>query len=168
VVRAALRDRHRGLARALVVLQTFSRTHGGPCSDNFSLPGVQFQQGLDVLKKHDPAAGGHSSQIVLHDKQGSLASLGSQMSTTIADLQKLPHVLAAQNPLSGTPTKVGPLSSDGKTACITVRFDVQPSTLGDGYLHGADDAVQPLRSAGAEAEYGGPLGELARPGRAGM
>jgi RND superfamily putative drug exporter len=148
---------------ALVVLQALNRSHGGTYSDNFSLPGVQSQQGLDVLKKHDPAAGGYSSQIVLHDKQGSVASLGSQMSTTVADLQKLPHVLAAQNPLSGSPTKVGPLSSDGKTAYITVRFDVQPSTLGDGYLDGVDDAVQPLRSAGADVEYGGPLGELARP-----
>jgi RND superfamily putative drug exporter len=58
---------------------------------------------------------------------------------------------------------VGPLSDDKKTAYITVRFDVQPSTLGDDYLDGVDTAVQPLRSAGAEVEYGGPLGELARP-----
>lgn len=48
-----------------------------------------------------------------------------------------------QNPLSAPASKVGPLSSDAKTAYITVRFDVQPSTLGDGYLHGVDDAVQP-------------------------
>lgn len=91
------------------------------------------------------------------------------MSTAVGDLEKLPHVLSAQNPLS-TPSAtgqsgpdVGPLSSDGKTGYITVRFDVQPSTLGDGYLHGVDDAVRPLRQAGAQVEYGGPLGELARP-----
>ncbi|TXS22665.1 MMPL family transporter, partial [Streptomyces sp. ms191] len=51
----------------------------------------------------------------------------------------------------------------GKTGYITVRFDVQPGTLGDGYLAGVDAAVQPLRSAGVEVEYGGSLGELARP-----
>ncbi|MEU9170405.1 MMPL family transporter [Streptomyces sp. NPDC048420] len=148
---------------ALVALQTLNRSFGGDYSDNFSLPGVQSQQGLDVLKKHDPAAGGYGSQIVLHDGDKSLSSLSSQMSTTVTDLQKLPHVLSAQNPLSTPASKVGPLSSDGKTAYITVRFDVQPSTLGDGYLHGVDDAVQPLRAAGADVEYGGPLGELARP-----
>ncbi|MDH6565810.1 RND superfamily putative drug exporter [Streptomyces sp. SAI-208] len=148
---------------ALVALQTLNRSFGGDYSDNFSLPGVQSQEGLDVLKKHDPAAGGYSSQIVLHDGDKALSSLGSQISTTVSDLQKLPHVLSAQNPLSTSASKVGPLSSDGKTAYITVRFDVQPSTLGDGYLHGVDDAVQPLRSAGADVEYGGPLGELARP-----
>ncbi|MFF4056399.1 MMPL family transporter [Streptomyces sp. NPDC001668] len=148
---------------ALVALQALNRSFGGDYSDNFSLPGVQSQQGLDVLKKHDPAAGGYGSQIVLHDGDKSLSSLSSQISTTVTDLGKLPHVLSAQNPLSTPASKVGPLSSDGKTAYITVRFDVQPSTLGDGYLHGVDDAVQPLRAAGADVEYGGPLGELARP-----
>jgi putative drug exporter of the RND superfamily len=159
---------------ALVALQTLNRTNGGDYSDNFSLSDTQSQQGLDVLKQHDPAAGGYSSQIVMHDDKASLTSLSSQMSTTVGDLQKLPHVLAVQNPLTATGSSsqasqgkntqsVGPLSSDGKTAYITVRFDVQPSTLGDSYLDGVDDAVQPLRQAGADVEYGGPLGELARP-----
>ncbi|MEU1574025.1 MMPL family transporter [Streptomyces collinus] len=153
---------------ALVALQVVSREFGGEYSDNFSLPQAQAQKGLDVLKAHDPQAGGYSSQIVMRDDQQALTSSSSQMSTTIADLEKLPHVLSAQNPLSAPATpsgqeNVGPLSDDKKTAYITVRFDVQPSTLGDDYLNGVDTAVQPLRSAGAEVEYGGPLGELARP-----
>ncbi|MEU0220393.1 MMPL family transporter [Streptomyces sp. NPDC006265] len=153
---------------ALVALQVISREFGGAYSDNFSLPQAQAQKGLDVLKAHDPQAGGYSSQIVLHDDQQPLTALNSQMSTTVADLEKLPHVLSAQNPLSAPATpsgqqNVGPLSDDKKTAYITVRFNVQPSTLGDDYLNGVDTAVQPLRSAGAEVEYGGPLGELARP-----
>ncbi len=132
---------------------------------------MQSQHGLQVLKEHDPAAGGYSSQIVLHDKDKQLTSLNSQMSETVGDLQKLPHVLSVQNPLPQPGTQapassgpnVGPLSSDAKTAYITIRFDVQPSTLGDGYLHGVDTSVKPLRAAGAQVEYGGPLGELARP-----
>ncbi|MDT7842176.1 MMPL family transporter [Streptomyces justiciae] len=148
---------------AIVALQVLNRSVGGEYEDNFSLPNVQSQQGLDVLKKHDPAAGGYSSQIVVHDAQKPLTSLDSQMSTTVGDLQKLPHVLAVQNPLTVSTSPVGPLSKDAKTAYVTVRFDVQPSTLGDDYLHGVDRAVQPLRAAGADVEYGGPLGELARP-----
>ncbi|MFB6849539.1 MMPL family transporter [Streptomyces sp. NPDC056373] len=152
---------------ALVALQVVSREFGGEYSDNFSLPQAQAQKGLDVLKAHDPQAGGYSSQIVMRDDQP-LTALSSQMSTTVADLEKLPHVLSAQNPLTAPATpsgqkNVGPLSGDKETAYITVRFNVQPSTLGDDYLNGVDSAVQPLRSAGAEVEYGGPLGELARP-----
>ncbi|MDN0199869.1 MMPL family transporter [Streptomyces sp. S.PNR 29] len=157
---------------ALVVLQVVDRAVGGDYSDDFSLPGVQSEEGLDVLQQHDPAAGGYGTQIVLHDANTPLTSFGSQMSTTVGDLQKLPHVLSVQNPLSASGSSdssgqgeqnVGPLSSDGRTAYITVRFDVQPSTLGDSYLDGVDDAVQPLRAAGVEVEYGGSLGELARP-----
>ncbi|MDT0386411.1 MMPL family transporter [Streptomyces dubilierae] len=155
---------------ALVALQALSRPLGGEYSDNFSLPQTQSQKGLDVLEQHDPEAGGYSSQIVLHDDGQPLTALSSQVSTTVADLEKLPHVLSAQNPLSAqgsssgqSQQNVGPLSDDRKTAYITVRFDVQPSTLGDSYLNGVDDAVRPLRSAGAKVEYGGPLGELARP-----
>ncbi|MFF8881546.1 MMPL family transporter [Streptomyces flaveolus] len=155
---------------ALVALQFADRSFGGDYSDNFTLPSSQSQQGLDVLERHDPAAGGYSAQIVVHDPDEPLTSLGSQMSTTVADLQKLPHVLSVQNPLTATPASgsssgpnVGPLSTDGRTAYLTVRFGIQPSQLGDGYLHGVDDSVQPLRAAGAQVEYGGTLGELARP-----
>ncbi|MBM7091218.1 MMPL family transporter [Streptomyces sp. S12] len=159
---------------ALVALQVVSRVVGGTYSDNFTLPDAQSQKGIEVLQQHDPQAGGYSSQIVLHDDQQQLTALGSQMSGTVGALEKLPHVLSAQNPLSSAGSSdqqqqqqqqpnVGPLSTDGKTGYITVRFDVQPSTLGDDYLDGVDDAVAPLRQAGAEVEYGGPLGELARP-----
>ncbi|MFD6277284.1 MMPL family transporter [Streptomyces sp. NPDC060209] len=152
---------------ALAALQVVQHAYGGDYSDNFSIPGTQSQDGLDVLEAHAPSAGGYSSQVVVHDADKSLSGLSSQMSTTVGSLQKLPDVLSAQNPLtapssSGGPD-VGPLSSDGKTAYITVRFSVQPSTLGSGYLDGVDSAVQPLRAAGAEVEYGGSLGELARP-----
>ncbi|MGA4985761.1 MMPL family transporter [Streptomyces cellulosae] len=156
---------------ALVVLQIVSRAVGGTYSDNFTLSDSQSQKGIEVLQRHDPQAGGYSSQIVLRDDQQELTALGSQMSSTVSSLEKLPHVLSAQNPLTAQGSSssgssqpdVGPLSTDKRTAYITVRFDVQPSTLGDGYLSGVDDAVRPLREAGAQVEYGGPLGELARP-----
>ncbi|MFE9677100.1 MMPL family transporter [Streptomyces sp. NPDC006259] len=155
---------------ALVGLQILDRTHGGAYSDDFALPGSQSQEGLDVLKRHEPAAGGYGAQIVLHDGSKTLTDVSDPIGTAVANLEKLPHVLSAQNPLPApgtTPStgtqNVGPLSTDGRTAYITVKFDVQPSTLGPSYLSGVDTAVQPLRSAGVTVEYGGPLGELARP-----
>ncbi|WP_329416061.1 MMPL family transporter [Streptomyces sp. NBC_00704] len=148
---------------ALVALQVTDRAVGGMFEDDFALSDTQSQKGLDVLQEHDPQAGGYSAQIVMRDDQKALSALSSQMSTTVGDLQKLPHVLSVQNPLSQSPTKVGPVSNDGKTGYITIRFDEQPNTLGDAYLDGVDQAVQPLRAAGADVEYGGSLGELARP-----
>ncbi|MDX3800778.1 MMPL family transporter [Streptomyces sp. AK04-3B] len=148
---------------ALVALQVIDRAVGGTFEDDFALSDTQSQKGLDVLQEHDPQAGGYSSQIVMHDDKQALSALSSQMSGTVGDLQKLPHVLSVQNPLSQSPTEVGPVSSDGRTGYITIRFDQQPNTLGDAYLNGVDNAVQPLRAAGADVEYGGSLGELARP-----
>ncbi|WP_324794535.1 MMPL family transporter [Streptomyces cyaneofuscatus] len=156
---------------ALAGLQVLQHAYGGDYSDDFSLPGTQSQDGLDVLKAHAPQAGGYSAQVVLHDADKPLTSVSDQVATAVADLEKLPDVLSAQNPLpssGSTPTpppdpNTGPLSTDQKTAYITVRFSVQPSTLGASYLDGVDAAVKPLRSAGVEVEYGGPLGELARP-----
>ncbi|MFE9662997.1 MMPL family transporter [Streptomyces sp. NPDC005955] len=153
---------------ALAGLQVLHHAYGGTYSDDFSLPGTQSQHGLDVLKEHDPAAGGYSAQVVLNDTARPLSSVSDEVGRAVASLQGLPDVLSAQNPLTAPPTPsgqpdVGPLSADGRTAYITVRFSVQPSTLGEDYLHGVDDAVQPLRSAGVDVEYGGPLGELARP-----
>ena len=37
---------------AIVALQTLNRSFGGEYSDNFSLPGVQSQQGLDLSLIH--------------------------------------------------------------------------------------------------------------------
>ncbi|MFR9797969.1 MMPL family transporter [Streptomyces sp. MS06] len=159
---------------ALGAVQALNHLYGGEYSDDFSLPGTQSQQGLEVIQQHDPAAAGYSSQIVMHDADTPLTGLSSQISAAVGDLGGLPHVTAVQNPLTaqngqastaqnGNQPNVGPLSSDGRTAYITVRFDIQPSRLGDGYLPGVYRAMEPVTSAGAEVEYGGPLGELARP-----
>ncbi|MFD7324594.1 MMPL family transporter [Streptomyces sp. NPDC059875] len=158
---------------ALGGLMVLQHAYGGEYSDNYSLPGSQSQKGLDVLRAHEPAAGGYSAQVVLHDAAKPLTEVSDQVSSAVASLGKLPHVLSAQNPLPppGTPPATvppgtpnpGPLSTDGETGYITVRFDVQPSTLGDDYLDGVDSAVEPLRAAGVQVEYGGSLGELARP-----
>ncbi|MER5820144.1 MMPL family transporter [Streptomyces californicus] len=158
-------------AVALAGLQVLQHAYGGDYSDDFSLPGTQSQDGLDVLKAHAPQAGGYSAQVVLHDPDKPLTSVSDQVATAVTDLQKLPDVLSAQSPLpssGSTPPpppdpNTGPLSTDGRTAYITVRFSVQPSTLGPSYLDGVDQAVRPLRSAGVTVEYGGSLGELARP-----
>ncbi|MEU3477834.1 MMPL family transporter [Streptomyces sp. NPDC033754] len=158
---------------ALGALVALNHAYGGEYSDNYSLPGTQSQEGLDVLRAHEPAAGGYSAQVVLHDGAKPLTDAADQVSSAVDSLKKLPHVLDATSPLpasgtqppappAGTPD-VGPLSTDGKTGYITVRFDVQPGTLGDAYLTGVDSAVQPLRTAGVQVEYGGSLGELARP-----
>ncbi|MBO0916848.1 MMPL family transporter, partial [Streptomyces laculatispora] len=149
---------------ALGGLHALQSAFGGTYSDNFSLPGTQSNTGAELLKAHDPAAGGIGAQVVLHDAHQPLTEVRSQVDQAVSSLQKLPHVLSAQNPLpsSSSPTSTA-LSKDGTIGYITVRFDVNPPALDRAYLHQVDTAVRPLRTAGVDVEYGGPLGELARP-----
>lgn len=145
---------------ALGVLHGLQSSFGGTYSDDFSLPGTQSYQGAQVLTEHAPAAGGTGAQVVLYDPNGQITSVQNQVNQVVSSLQQLPHVLSAQNPL---PAPSPAVSADGKTAYITVRFDTNPTSFDQSYLNGVDSAVAPLRSAGIEVEYGGPLGELARP-----
>ncbi|MFC1405629.1 MULTISPECIES: MMPL family transporter, partial [Streptacidiphilus] len=146
---------------ALVGVHALQSAFGGTYSDDFSLPGTQSYQGLAVLSAHAPGSGGTGAQIVMHDSKGPLTDVQSQVDQAVTSLQHLPHVLSVQNPLPPAPP--GAVSSDGRTGYITVRFDANPTSLGQGYLSGVDAAVAPIRAAGVQVEYGGPLGELARP-----
>ncbi|MEV5507974.1 MMPL family transporter [Streptomyces orinoci] len=153
-----------------------SRAFGGSFSDDFTLPGVQSVRAIGVLRAHDPAAGGYSAPVVLHDAGHPLTTVAGRINRAAAQLRRLPHVLAVQNPLPPpsaaavpppppTPARraLSPLSPDGRTGYLTIRFDSTPLLLGQDYLRGIDRAVAPLLAAGVQVEYGGPLGELARP-----
>ncbi|MEU6080164.1 MMPL family transporter [Streptomyces sp. NPDC047108] len=162
---------------ALGGVHAANSTWGGTYADNFTLPGTQSQKGVDVLDEHAPQLGGQSSTIVLHDSAKPLTDDRSQVDEVVGNLSKLPHVIAVQNPLPSStqppppqpspsadgPKPSSPLSKDGRIGYITVRWDTNPQALGTSYLDQVDDAVEPLRKADVDVEYGGSLGELARP-----
>lgn len=150
---------------ALAVLQALHASFGGTYSDDFSLPGTQSYQGAQVLEQNAPGFGGTGATVVLNDSSGPLSSVQSQVDQTVASLQQLPHVLSVQSPLPSSTATQNPaaLSASGQIAYIDITFAANPSSYGTSYLNGVDSAVAPLRAAGVEVEYGGPLGELARP-----
>ncbi|MDI5961779.1 MMPL family transporter [Streptantibioticus silvisoli] len=154
-----------GWVIALVAVHVLQAVFGGAYADDFSLPDSPAQHGLDVLRAHDRQAGGVSGTVVLRDRSAALSSAGDEVTRAVTALDGLPHVITAVSPLppAGSSQPTGALSPDGHIGYITVRFDKNPSALGASYLGGVDRAVAPLRSAGVEVEYGGPLGELARP-----
>ncbi|MFD8963616.1 MMPL family transporter [Streptomyces sp. NPDC059568] len=150
---------------ALGGLHALQGAFGGTYSDNFSLPGTQSDDGARVLARHAPGTGGIGAQIVLHDTRAPLTAVRSQIDRAVGSLRALPHVISVVSPLPATPSgpPTGALTADGRIAYITVGFDAIPASFGAAYLHGIDRAVEPLRAAGVRVEYGGPLGELARP-----
>ncbi|MFJ9724846.1 MMPL family transporter [Streptomyces sp. NPDC101209] len=136
------------------------RAWGGSYDDDFALPGTSVQTGSDLLDAHGPdSVRGTAAQIVLHTGTGSLAAHRSAVDTAVTEVKKLPEVIAVTDPLS-TP---GAVSADGSTGIMTVRFTENPARFDPSYLHSVDDAVHGLRADHVQVEYGGPLGQLARP-----
>jgi len=134
------------------------RALGGVYSDSFSLPDSPSQQGSALLKAHEPGAGGQSGQLVFTVSSGSLAEHRSAIEKAVAQVRDLPHVLAASDPLTA-----GTTSKDGRTAYDVVNFDSNPAALGPDYLTRVASAVAPARSSAVIVNYGGALGQAARP-----
>ncbi|MER5449948.1 MMPL family transporter [Streptomyces sp. NPDC002764] len=146
----------------LVLLSALAadRAWGGSYDDDFALPGTSVQTGSDLLDAHGSAGvRGTAAQIVLHTGTGSLAAHRGAVDTAVTELRKLPEVITVADPLN-TP---GAVSADGTTGIMTVRFTENPARFAPSYLDGVDDAVHGLRADRVEVEYGGPLGQLARP-----
>ncbi|MFF6979259.1 MMPL family transporter [Streptomyces sp. NPDC008343] len=136
------------------------RAWGGTYEDDFALPGTAVQRGADLLDAHgSDQVRGTASQIVLHADTGSLDPHQDAVDTAVNELKKLPEVVSVADPRS-TP---GAVSADRTTGIMTVRFTENPARFETSYLDGVDDAVHGLRADGVDVEYGGPLGQLARP-----
>ena len=144
----------------LVALFTGSRHLGATYSDNVNLSGTQSSAGLNLLTANDQGAGGYSGLVVIKADSGTLASHSAQVNESVADLSRLPHVLSATNPLSGSASAV---SANGTIGYSTVQFNVQPKTLGSSYVTQLDNATAAMRNAGMQVEYGGGLDQVTRP-----
>src|SRR5205807_8941158 len=66
---------------------------GGTFSDNDQLSGTQSSDGLHLLSVHEPTAGGHAGQIVMHVDSGGLSDEKSAIESSLAAVRLLPHVL---------------------------------------------------------------------------
>ncbi|MGW5114886.1 MMPL family transporter, partial [Streptomyces noursei] len=156
----------------LAAVQGLQRTCGGRYADDFWLPEAQSTVGRAVLTTHHPTAGGDTGQVVLHADRP-LTEVANRIANARAALARLPAVRSAQSPLPPPGARpappppgaahTGPLTADGRTGYFTVRLRDSPAALGTDVLAGVDRAVAPLRAAGVRVEYGGVLGDLARP-----
>lgn len=155
--------RHRRLVLgswvALLVAATLvHRVVGSTYSDTLTIPGSSAQTGLNLLRAHDPRAGGQGGQVVFRSATGRLTADAAAIDAAVGNLGRLPHVLSISNPLTAAT-----LSADGRVAYASINFDTSPQKLGRGYLSQVDAAVRPARRAGVSVLYGGALGQAAEP-----
>ncbi|WP_131745782.1 MMPL family transporter [Frankia sp. Cppng1_Ct_nod] len=98
---------------------------GTDYKNNFSLPGTESQQAIDLLKREFPAASGETASIVLHARAGTLYNplLEADAVAMLDRVAALPHVVDVTSPFD--PRGARQFTADGRTAFATVALDNQ-------------------------------------------
>ncbi|MEV6971053.1 MMPL family transporter [Hamadaea sp. NPDC051192] len=144
---------------AVVGLLIGRQLFGGNLADDYTVPGSSAAQGLDLLQKEYPQAGGYSGQLVFHSPSGKQVSASSSaVNEAVSNAAKLPHVLTATSPFAAANSPQ--VSKNGQIAYATIAFDVVPGSLDQSYLDQLDAAVAPARAAGLTVDYGGGAGQI--------
>jgi RND superfamily putative drug exporter len=131
---------------------------GGTYSDDFRLPGTESQRAADLIASHDPAAAANTALVVFSVDSGAVADRQSTIEDGVKAITLLPDVVSATDPLASATT-----SKDGTIAYSTVHFDENPVQLGKDNVKRFNEAVAAVRAAGVNVDYGGQLGQAARP-----
>jgi RND superfamily putative drug exporter len=133
-----------GLAGAIVVLVLLGAAAGagGEAADDFSIPGTESQQALDLFKQHSPAFAGADSTLVFTVDEGKITDSGPRAAVTAAlgEVRGLEGVQLVADPFA----RGGALSPDGRLASVDVRYSTEPQDLdktdGEALLKAAETA----------------------------
>jgi putative drug exporter of the RND superfamily len=160
----------RSLAAAVgvLVLLVLAAGASGGATDDYSLPGAESQQAIDLFQAHSPAFGGADSTLVFTVDEGKVSDPGSKAAIegALAQVRRLDGVELAASPFESG----GQLSEDGRLAAVDVRYSMEPGEIQkeDGKaLIAAGETAEPevqVEARGAlidlAVEQEAPVGEL--------
>ena len=160
----------RSLAAAVgvLVLLVVAAGAAGDATDDYSLPGAESQQAIDLFQAHSPAFGGVDSTLVFTVDEGKITDPGpkSAINGALARVRDLDGVRLAASPF----TPGGQVSQDGRLAAVDVRYSTEPGEVDkdDGLaLIAAGEAAEPEVQVEARgvlvdlaSEQEAPVGEL--------
>ena len=136
---------------AFAVLATvLGKVAGGEASNKFSVPGVESQKALDVLRERFPSQSGTSAQVVFATKTGTLgdASAKTAISAAIANISKQPSV-AGVSPLS--------VSSNGTIGFVEVQYSAPLADIKATGFKALQQTATTAKALGLQIELGGEL-----------
>ena len=161
----------RSLVAAIVVLFLIGAAAGagGESADDWSIPGTESQQALDLFRDHSPAFAGADSTIVFSVENGKLSDPENRAAVegALDKVGAVPHVDQVADPFA----EGGAVSQDGRIAAADVRYDVEPDELkkkdGEALLAAAETAEEGGVDVSARgilidlaSEQEAPIGEL--------
>jgi RND superfamily putative drug exporter len=140
----------------LVAVNFFAQAAGTSYSNNFTLPHSGSQSAGDLLQRSFPAQAGDRDTIVYKVASGTVRepAVRARMSTTFAEVAKLPHVSAVISPYT-TAAAGKAISADGKIAFATVVFDEKANLLPKSAPERVVSVARAAARAGLQVELGG-------------
>ncbi|MFF4234545.1 MMPL family transporter [Actinomadura geliboluensis] len=156
--------RRRGLvvllwAALLVLAGVGAAALKGPTSNDFSIPGTESQQAIDLLERKMPqaSADGATARVVFAAPAGSTVTEPSgkaAVEQVVGRLKTAPQVASVVDPY-----QAGAVSKDGRIAYAQVTYKVSPIEVTDGARDALAAAAGPGRAAGLQVEMGGTATE---------
>ena len=145
----------------VIGVSAISSSVGTKTASNFTLPGTDSQQAVDLLKSRFPAQAGDADQIVFHARSGTLTDAGSRaaIGSTLARVSRLPHVTGVVSPYS---SRAGAISRDGTIGLATVTFDQRANVLPKSAVNKVIATAETARSPKLQVELGGQAIEQAQ------
>jgi putative drug exporter of the RND superfamily len=131
---------------------------GGKYVNDYTVPGSNSANGLNVLNRDYPQQGGFGGQIVFHASHGTVTQQQAAVNQATSNVSKLPGVIKAVSPFASPNS--GQVSKSGTIAYSSVSWSDNPAGLDTAYLNRLNGAVAPARQAGLEVQYGGGAGQI--------
>jgi len=132
----------------LIAITVTASTIGDEYRNDFSLPGTQSQELMDLLEEHGAAA--DSATVVLHDERG-WDTDRSAVDALIADLRQQDHVAS----VTPADPRQGTVSEDDTTAMVTVDYDAELADIPAEDHSELLDAAQSHATADLQIEVSG-------------
>jgi putative drug exporter of the RND superfamily len=164
IARSASQHWRRSLAIAagvLVLLGVLAGTVGGQFADEFSVPGTESQQALDLLEERFPAAANEGATVVFSTDDGTVRDAGRPraIAGAVREISQLPEVTSVSSPLSRQGR--GQVSEDGRIAFATVQYDRPAFEVETQDAEQLVDAAQTAEGGGLEVAMRGPVVDVA-------
>ena len=146
-------------AIAVVVLLGAAAGAGGEAADDFTIPGTESQQALDLFKAHTPAFAGADSTLVFSVEDGTLrqADRRQAIEGALDRARELKGVGQVDDPFA----RGGAVSEDGTIAAATVRYRVEPQDIDRTDGEALEKAARTAESGGVDVSMRGVVIDVA-------
>jgi len=134
---------------ALVI--ALSGALGGAFADDFSAPGSESAEAIELLEERFPEQAGGTAVAVFAAPDGQqVESFRPGVESALAQVATIEHVATVSDPFA-----TGRVSADGRVAFAEITLDVPSTEFGRDTAATLVGALEPARAGGVQAEFGG-------------